>query len=333
MKNVAPLTVSPNWQHALQAAVSSPAELLELLQLEPSLLPAAEKAAKLFPLRVPRGFVARMQLGDVNDPLLRQVLPIGVEADEVPGYGANPVDDLAANKLPGLLHKYHGRALIMLSGACAINCRYCFRRAFPYQDNLVGSTQWQAILDYLRGDDSIKEVILSGGDPLVVADKRLESMFTDLAQIEHLTQIRFHTRLPVVLPERITPALLSLFSNSPLPIVMVLHANHANELDASVAEVLQQLSAAGVRLLNQSVLLNGVNDSLEALVQLQQRLFALNVQTYYLHMLDKVQGAAHFAVSDARAQQLYAELQANLPGYMVPKLARENAGEPAKTLL
>ncbi|HET7370005.1 MAG TPA: EF-P beta-lysylation protein EpmB [Gammaproteobacteria bacterium] len=321
------------WQTELQQAVTDPAELLSMLALDPALLDGARDAVKLFPLRVPRGFVARMRTKDPHDPLLRQVLPIDAETTSAPGFTVDPVGDLASAARPGLLHKYHGRVLLVITGACAVNCRYCFRRHFPYgQENPRGG-QWRDALDYVRGDETITEVILSGGDPLSLTDRRLAELATAIADIPQVRRLRIHTRQPVVLPSRIDQAFLDWFAPLPLQKVVVVHANHANEFDTHVAAALAAITAAGATLLNQSVLLRGVNDSVEALSALSESLFAAGVMPYYLHLLDRVAGAAHFDLPLERAQRLHADLQARLPGYLVPKLVREEAGAPAKTLV
>ena len=323
----------PQWQREFAEAVQQPEELLWLLELDPALLPAARRAAKLFPLRVPRGFVARMRRGDLDDPLLRQVLPLDLEEAETPGFGQDPVGDLNAMAAEGVLHKYHGRVLLIATGACAIHCRYCFRRHFPYADANAAAGAWRTALDYVRRSPDVQEVILSGGDPLALSDRRLAELAAALAEIPHVTRLRIHSRLPVVLPSRITEQLLDWFTGSRLQPVLVLHANHAQELDESVAEALQRLRRRGVLLLNQAVLLRGVNDRADALVELSERLGRLGVQPYYLHLLDRVQGAAHFEVAEETALALMTELSARLPGYLVPKLAREEAGRPSKTVL
>lgn len=317
----------PVWQHQLAEAVTDAKELLELLQLDPQLLPAAKQASDLFKLRVPRGFVAKMQPGNPNDPLLRQVLPLAAELKITAGFSLDPLAEQQANKLPGLLHKYHGRVLLVVAGACAINCRYCFRRHFPYQNNFKGMA---AALDYIAADPSIEEVIYSGGDPLLATDEFLTQLTDKLAAIAHVKRLRVHTRLPIVLPTRITESCLDWLTASRLKPVMVLHCNHANEIDAEVQAALAQLQSRQITLLNQAVLLKGVNDSLTTLVALSQKLFTSGVMPYYLHQLDKVQGAAHFAVSATRAQELYAGMRARLPGYLVPKLACELPGAASK---
>lgn len=321
------------WQQALSNCITDPAELLEILQLDPQLLEAATAASQIFTLRVPRGFVARMQKGTVHDPLLRQVLPVINETQLVPGLSTDVVGDLPARKIPGLLHKYHGRVLLTLSGACAINCRYCFRRAFPYRENNIASEQWQKILEYLKQDTSVEEVIFSGGDPLVASDSRLATMFRDLADIDHIQRLRIHSRLPIVLPERVTDELIDSLTATRLVPIVVVHSNHPNEIDQSVAEALQKLQQQHIYLYNQAVLLKQINDDVSVLSTLQKKLFQYGVQPYYLHMLDEVQGVSHFNVAEETAKKLYQHLQNTLPGYLVPKLVRENAGEMAKTIL
>jgi EF-P beta-lysylation protein EpmB len=317
----------------LARAITEPAELLAAVGLGEEWLPAAQAAARLFPLRVPRGFVARMRPRDPHDPLLRQVLPLAEECLTAEGFGADPVGDLAAMAVPGLLHKYRARVLLTVTGACAVHCRYCFRRHFPYGDANPAVDRWRAALDYIAGDDSITEVILSGGDPLSLSDRRLAELVPQLEAIPHLRRLRLHTRLPVVLPERINDELLAWLGGTKLKSVVVVHANHAQEIDDTVRAALGRLKAAGAELLNQSVLLRGVNDSVEALADLSEALFESGTLPYYLHMLDKVQGAAHFAVPDAVARRLMEALNARLPGYLVPRLVREVPGGAGKLAL
>lgn len=324
---------STDWQKALAQAISDPAELLSLLRLDSNLLPAAQTSHRLFPLRVPRSYIAKMRLGDAHDPLLLQVLPLLAEQHSPPQYRADPVGDLAAMKVPGLLHKYAGRVLLVTTGACAIHCRYCFRRHFPYAQSNPTRENWSAALEYIRSDPTITEVIFSGGDPFTLPDKRLASLIDDLADITHLARLRFHTRLPIVLPERITPELLGLIAQSRWQTVVVVHANHANEIDAQVHQALALLRLTGAQLLNQTVLLRGINDSASALIALSERLFAAGVLPYYLHTLDPVSGASHFDLSEDTAKQLHRAMQVCLPGYLVPRLVRERQGELSKSLL
>lgn len=328
-----PLWHTADWQKSLARAIRDPRELLATLQLPDSLLAGAEAAGQDFPLLVPRGYVARMRVGDPQDPLLRQVLPLEEEGFAAPGYVADPVGDLSAMARPGVLHKYHGRALVVATGACGIHCRYCFRRHFPYTQANPMPERWQQVHEYLQADGSIEELILSGGDPLSLADHRLAGLLEAVQNVPHLKRLRLHTRYPVILPERLTGDLLGLLSELPQQVILVIHANHANEIDTNVQQALAPWRQAGITLLNQAVLLRGVNDSASALANLSEALFAAGVLPYYLHQLDPVQGAAHFAVDDSRARTLEAALRNRLPGYLVPRLVREQAGTPAKTPL
>lgn len=324
---------SPRWQASLSDLVTDPRELLALLGLDPGLLPAAIAADRTFRLRVPREFVARMQPGDPADPLLRQVLPVGEELAEVAGFHGDPLAEARHTREAGLLQKYQGRVLLIVSGACAVNCRYCFRRHFPYDDNTPDTAHWESLFATLAADSSIEEVILSGGDPLMVSNRRLTWIITQLAAIPHVTRLRIHTRLPVVVPARVDDELPGILAGSRLTPVVVVHANHANELDNAVAAAMGRLADAGIALLNQAVLLRGVNDNLAAQGALSRRLFACRVLPYYLHLLDPVAGAAHFDVPDAEGTALVQALATTLPGYLVPRLVREIPGRPAKTPL
>ena len=310
-----------------------PRELLGMLGLDALASTISDAAAAQFPLRVPRGFVARMRHGDPHDPLLRQVLPILDEDLVVPGFTLDAVGDAAARRGGGVIHKYNGRALLIATGSCAVHCRYCFRRHFPYAEDTAAAAGWFDAVEILRADASIHEVILSGGDPLSLADHKLAELTDALRGIAHIRRLRIHTRLPVVLPERVDAGLLAWLRGLPWPVAMVVHANHGNEFDASVDAALAGLRAAGVTLLNQAVLLRGVNDSFAALANLCERGYVAGVLPYYLHQLDRVSGAAHFEVDDARALALHARLAARLPGYLVPQLVREVAGQPGKTPL
>jgi EF-P beta-lysylation protein EpmB len=323
----------PLWQTLLSEAISEPEQLLHELGLPEALLSPARGASARFRLRVPRGFLQRMRRGDPHDPLLRQVLPLGDELREVPGYSDDPLAEMDVMPSPGVLHKYRGRALLTLTGACAVHCRYCFRRHYPYSEANPARDQWQLTTDYLRRHSDTNEVILSGGDPLTLSDQRLASLAADLAAIPNLKRLRIHSRVPVMIPERIDASLLEWVSATPLQVVLVIHCNHPNEIDASVEEAMGQLHEAGVSLLNQSVLLRGINDRAEALVELSEKLFAAGVMPYYLHQLDPVQGAAHFSVSDATARALLEQMRNQLPGYLLPRLVREYPGQPSKSPL
>jgi len=320
---------TPLWQQQLAGAICDPEALARALELDPALFVRAAAASRLFRLRVPLSFVRRMRPGDAADPLLRQVLPAAAELLEQPGFGPDPLAEHAALKAPGLLQKYQGRALLITTGACAVHCRYCFRREFPYADQLGNDALQQAVAA-ISADRSIEEVILSGGDPLTLSDARLRAVTDLLAPIPQLRRLRLHTRLPVVLPARVDAGLLEWLTHLPWPVTVVLHANHANEIDAEVAAACASLRAAGATLLNQAVLLKGVNDSVAALTDLSRQLFAAGVLPYYLHLLDRVRGAAHFEVPEATARELVGQLAATLSGYLVPRLVREVAGGPAK---
>lgn len=321
------------WQRLLADAIDDPAVLLRALKLPAHLLPAARHAAALFPLRVPAPYLNRIRPGDAADPLLRQVLPLDVEYETRPGYSADPLDESAAQPVPGLLKKYHGRALLIATGACAVHCRYCFRRHFPYADAHAGGSRLEPALAAIKADASIGEVILSGGDPLTLHDARLAELAGRLAAIPHVHTLRIHSRLPVVLPQRVDGGLLDWLARTPLRKVLVLHSNHPAEIDGAVEDALAALAAAGVTLLNQAVLLRGVNDHADTLASLSERLHRAGVLPYYLHLLDRVQGAAHFEVPDARGVALVAALRGRLPGYLVPRLVREQPGADGKTII
>jgi EF-P beta-lysylation protein EpmB len=334
MSNVAAVTrVIAPWQRLLAEAIDDPAELLRVLDLPDRLLPAARRAAALFPLRVPAPYLQRIRPGDAADPLLRQVLPLDLECETRPGYSADPLAESAAQPVPGLLKKYHGRALLIATGACAIHCRYCFRRHFPYADAHTGGSRLDPALAAIAADASIGEVILSGGDPLSLSDPRLAELTARISAIPHVHTLRIHSRLPVVLPQRVTGDLLAGLRRLTLRKVLVLHSNHPCELDADVDAALAALTGAGVTLLNQAVLLRGVNDDSGTLASLSERLHRAGVLPYYLHLLDRVHGTAHFEVSQTTAEALMEALRARLPGYLVPRLVREIPGEPGKTVI
>lgn len=328
-----PTWQTTNWQEQLQSLIRDPRELCQLLNLDPELVFPAQQASQNFALRVPRSFVARMEKGNPSDPLLLQALPLSAELTPTPGYTTDPLEEQKANPVPGLIHKYHGRVLMVLAGSCAINCRYCFRRHFPYESNKPNPQHWAQALDYIRADSTINEVIFSGGDPLTLADKHLRWFGQQMLTIPHLKRLRIHSRLPVVLPARIDQDFTDWLAAFPLQKIMVIHSNHANEINQPVREAIKALREAGTTVLNQTVLLKGVNDCADTLVQLSEALFNMGVLPYYLHLLDKVQGAAHFDVTAERAAQLHGQISARLPGFLVPKLVREDAGALAKTLV
>ncbi|MFC3396835.1 EF-P beta-lysylation protein EpmB [Brenneria rubrifaciens] len=335
MANIVTLNIPSreDWLQQLADVITDPEELLQLLALSDNAkLRQGDDARRLFPLRVPRAFAARMQKGNANDPLLLQVLTSREEFIATPGFSRDPLDE-QHSVVPGLLHKYHTRALLLVKGGCAVNCRYCFRRHFPYQDNQGNKTNWRQALDYIQAHTELDEIIFSGGDPLMAKDHELDWLIAKLENIPHLKRLRIHTRLPVVIPARITDTLCQRLSQTSLQILLVTHINHPQEIDADVIQSMARLRRAGVTLLNQSVLLRGVNDNSDTLADLSNRLFDAGILPYYLHVLDKVQGAAHFLVSDDEARSLVKSLMKKVSGYLVPRLAREIGGEDSKTPL
>jgi len=324
--------VVPSWQKELANAVKNPLQLLQLLEINPESVRLSETARKSFAMLVPMPFIKKMKKGDISDPLLLQVLPVSDETKIVDGYSLDPLGE-HQNGIQGVLHKYKSRALLILKSGCAVNCRYCFRRHFPYQDNNLNKQQLIEVINYLKAHPEVNEVILSGGDPLMAKDAFLQHLVTELEQLPQLKRLRVHTRLPVVIPQRITDELCALLKNSRFKVIFVLHINHANEIDATFTDAMHKLHQAGIQLLNQSVLLKGVNDSSEALVALSEALSDAHILPYYLFLLDKVQGAQHFDSETEKALQLMKQITTELPGYLVPKLSREIAGEKSKTLI
>lgn len=323
-----------NWQSQLSDLITDPLELLNLLELSTNqLLSGAILASEKFKLRVPRAFVGKMNAKDPLDPLLLQVLPHHLELEEHPEFVTDPLGEEAANQLPGVLHKYKSRFLLTLIGACAVHCRYCFRRHFPYQENLPKNEDWLNIKNYIESNPDINEVILSGGDPLTLSNRKLALWLERLSSLKQVKILRIHSRVPIVIPNRIDEELISLLKNSRLRIILVVHSNHASELDDFTCSKLLQLSEHHITVLNQAVLLKGVNDSAQTLTDLSYRLFEARVMPYYLHVLDKVKGAQHFDLIPSEIDAIYQDVLASLPGYLVPKLVREIAGEKNKTPL
>ncbi|HCQ9958480.1 MULTISPECIES: EF-P beta-lysylation protein EpmB [Acinetobacter] len=323
-----------NWQSQLSDLITDPLELLNLLELSTDqLLSGAILASEKFKLRVPRAFVGKMNAKDPLDPLLLQVLPHHLELEEHPEFITDPLGEEAANQLPGVLHKYKSRFLLTLTGACAVHCRYCFRRHFPYQENLPKNEDWLNIKNYIESNPDINEVILSGGDPLTLSNRKLALWLERLSSLKQVKILRIHSRVPIVIPNRIDEELISLLKNSRLRIILVVHSNHASELDDFTCSKLLQLSEHHITVLNQAVLLKGVNDSAQTLTDLSYRLFEARVMPYYLHVLDKVKGAQHFDLIPSEIDAIYQDVLASLPGYLVPKLVREIAGEKNKTPL
>jgi len=319
------------WQEILSDLITDPQELLRLLELDTNTSPYSLEALAQFPLKAPRPFVQRIEKGNWQDPLLRQIWPSAFEEAQTEGFVADPLHEEEFNPVPGLLHKYQGRVLLTAAPHCAIHCRYCFRRHFDYRANSPSRAQWEKAFAYIANDNSIEEVILSGGDPLAISDRQFHWLLQQLADIEQLTTVRIHTRLPIVIPQRISRELLRCLGETRLRVVMVVHCNHRQELDSAVTDGFDSLGDVGVIILNQSVVLKDVNDNSEALIDLNKALFQHNVLPYYLHMPDQVAGTEHFYVTDQHATELLETLRASLPGYLVPRLVRENPGERGKT--
>lgn len=319
------------WLADLANAIKDPHTLLEKLHLTQGNFVSDLHARTLFPVLVPLPFLERMEKGNPQDPLFLQVMCQKQEFLRLEGFTKDPLDEQHL-PVPNILHKYHNRLLFMIKNSCAVNCRYCFRRHFPYAENKGNKENWQNALNYIADHSEIEEVIFSGGDPLMAKDHELAFLLENLAQIPHIQRLRIHSRLPVVIPNRITNKLCQIIKNNRLQVVFVSHINHPNEIDESLCQAMEKLYGTGVTLLNQSVLLKGVNDCANTLKQLSDKLFQARILPYYLHLLDKVEGASHFYISDDNALAIYRQLQAITSGFLVPKLAREMAGKENKTL-
>lgn len=328
-----PINLYSDWKAELSHCVSSIDDLLNQLGLNANNLSATEQAAIDFPIKVPQPFVQLMEYGNPNDPLLKQVLPISSELAIDSNFSTDPVDESNYNPVPGIVHKYHNRVLMIISPNCAINCRYCFRRHFPYDENRQSKQQWLEALDYLKTKPEINEVIYSGGDPLAANDNFLRWLTAEIESIPHIKRLRIHSRLPVVIPARIDDPLINWLGHTRLKPTFVLHINHANEISTELCQGVDRLKQAGISVLNQSVLLKGINDSSEQLITLSEKLFDAGIMPYYLHMLDPVQGASHFDVSKKHAVEIFHQIQSELPGFLTPKLVQERAGETSKTLI
>jgi len=322
-----------SWQSELHDAVRDAGELCRRLRLPSELAEEGVNGAEQFPVFVPPSYLARIRPGDPRDPLLLQVLPSAEESREVPGFSLDPVGDASASLQAGVLQKYYGRALLITTGVCAVHCRYCFRRHFPYEEAPHSDAAWDTALTAIAADSSIHEVILSGGDPLMLVDERLAKLAEKIAAIPHISRLRIHTRLPIMVPSRVTEKMLAWLTGGRLTPIVVIHANHAQELDSEVAQSLASLREAGAMLLNQAVLLRNINDTTAAQVALAERLIEIGVVPYYLHQLDRVAGAAHFEVPITEGLALMKELRAQLPGYAVPRYVQEVTGESSKRVL
>ncbi|MFQ3230037.1 EF-P beta-lysylation protein EpmB [Reinekea sp.] len=322
---------SSSWQKQLATAFKSASELLHYLNIDPNKTDFITNEDAGFVLRVPKAFADLMNKGDKDDPLLQQVMIKQSELLLTEGYLADPLQEASFNPTPGLIHKYGNRALLIAHQSCAVHCRYCFRRHFPYDQQQLRQTELEQALDYLKQRPEITEVILSGGDPLNLSDRRLEQLISTLDQLPNLTTIRIHSRTPVVVPDRISPELIDTFARVKKKIVLVLHINHSNEIGTALAQKLPALTKVGVTLLNQSVLLRGVNDNAQTLIELSNTLWQNNILPYYLHLLDPVQGAAHFNIEQSTANTLWQALQSSVSGYLLPRLVREVPEKSSKT--
>lgn len=318
------------WQKDLREVITEPEKLLKMLNIAPDDYKYHFKARQLFPVRVPKPFIKRMKKGDINDPLLRQVMPLNKEFVVTEGFSQDPLHE-HTNSVEGLLHKYKSRVLMIVKPGCAINCRYCFRRHFPYQENSPNKQRWQQALTYIAKHKTISEVIFSGGDPLMASDEHLTWLIEQIEKIPHIKRLRIHSRLPVVIPNRVTPELVQLLANTRLKVTIVLHINHGNEIASDLVDALEPLHQARIPIFNQSVLLQGVNDDANTLIELSEVMYDAGIIPYYLHLFDQVQGAAHFDVSEEKAVSIAKEMLATLPGFLMPKLVREIAGEANKT--
>lgn len=322
-----------SWQEQMMNSVKSASELLNMLDIDSMQVDLSEKAARGFPVLAPHSFISRMRAGDANDPILRQVLNSKNEEIIQPGYSADPLEETKYNPVKGLIRKYHNRALLIATGKCAVNCRYCFRREFPYQENNPSRDDWQTAFEYLKKHAEIEEVILSGGDPLAIPDRHLQWLVHSLSEIQTIKRLRIHTRFVVVIPDRITDDLIRTLDETRLQITVVVHSNHANEFNDSLVTAIERLKKCVDFVLNQSVLLRGINDNLDTQVDLQNACVDAGILPYYLHFLDPVRGASHFEVSRHEALSLYREMQSRLSGYMLPKLVVEAPGALSKQFL
>lgn len=320
------------WQLELKNSVTNYLELFELINLNAELF-SNNIITNKFPLLVTKSFIKRIRHNDIHDPLLLQVLPSLNEAMLANNELEDPLQEKTFNKIPGLIHKYFGRVLILGAKACAINCRYCFRQNFPYNSNIASGKNLENIINYISSDSSISEVILSGGDPLIASNGYFKKLFFMLDPISHVTTIRIHSRVPIVLPSRLEPELINILLNSRFNIVLVTHSNHPNEINQEVADYFKILHNTKIILLNQSVLLKNINDNSDVLAELSKKLFEIKVLPYYLHILDKVSGTNHFEVDLAIAKQIFSELSNKLPGYLLPRLVVEQPYEKSKTLI
>lgn len=320
-----------SWQEQLSQSKLTTAELLARLKLESHPL-ATSQAEQLFELRVPPAYIDKIAINTPDDPLLLQIMPQSAEFNKVDGFSDSPLEEERFSPVKGLIHKYANRVLLMASSSCAINCRYCFRRAFPYEEHRQAKQDWQAAFAYIKAHENLDEVILSGGDPLTLNNAYLSWLLKEIDSIAHIKRIRIHTRMLLSIPERIDEALLSTIESLAKQVILVTHCNHPNELGPELKNSLTALKKAGVTLLNQSVLLKHINDSADTLKSLSLALFDLGILPYYLFLFDRINGAAHFEVNEADSLDIYQQLLTKLPGYLVPRLSQEIPGEHYKSL-
>lgn len=332
-----PGALSEKWRTDLKESITDLGELARMLELPITSFDADDFG---FPLLVPRTFVSRMKKGDMNDPILLQVLPRAVELDSPSGFSIDPLKEHGTDSC--LLQKYDGRALVLATGECSVHCRFCFRRHFPNTGFLDQDDFFETIRNKLHAngkDSPVEEIVLSGGDPLILTDTALERIIYYIEKSTYVNRVRVHSRVPITIPDRITDDFLAIFSNRKrkndrkLVFYLVLHLNHPNEIDEKVSDSLAKLVEAGIPLLSQTVLLRGINDDPETLCELFTKCVNNRVLPYYLHQLDKVSGAAHFEVSDEKGKFLITEIRKKLPGYAVPRYVRETAGESSKTII
>ena len=326
------------WQQQLKNTVNNIQELCSELDLDYNTLKHGRlNLQPKFPLKVSRYYLNKINKNNLNDPLLLQILPQVEELKSAPNFCHDPLEEEKYTKVPGLIHKYHNRVLLTVTGACGIHCRYCFRQNFPYENNILAQKERDLQLDYIIKNININEVILSGGDPLCVNNKYLDLLLSSLTSIPHIKTIRFHSRMPIVIPDRIDEELIEILNryinNQHVNIVLVTHCNHPDELDEHIKNKMALLKNIGITILNQSVLLKNINDNAKTLVDLSHKLFECHILPYYLHLLDPVTGTSHYEVKHSNAKLLIKEVSSKLSGYLVPKLVQEIAGMPSKTLV
>ena len=326
-------SINHDWRYYVKTAIRDFGQLCRHLGLDVSAFAAWRKAEQQFATFVPLPFLQRIEPNNPRDPLLLQVIPSRKENFDYPSFVADPVGDMAATLAPGVIHKYQGRALLIATGQCAINCRYCFRRHFPYETRPNSTDQWARSIRGIQNDRAIEEIILSGGDPLMLVDSKIHELIKLIESIPQVQRLRIHSRLPIVIPQRVTDKLVETLNQTRLKPVIVIHSNHPNELDRQVGAAITKLFHNGMLVLNQSVLLKGVNDDARTLIELSRKLIDVNCMPYYLHQLDQTAGTAHFEVPIQTGIKIIEKMRSSLPGYAVPRYVQEIAGEESKRIL